>query len=154
MNDQTLLDERIKNIERELLNLKTTHFKTATTISTMTQNNTLDFSLMLDSLSTNVFSSQRAIITMTTVDGTDMLSACYLVGMNPTNLDSRTIQVQRLQSGAGVVRFGIAVFSQNPNDFNTLSQGGTVQLSYTIQSVGTSQFTTSISYVSITGGTA
>lgn len=153
MNQHEAFDAKMRYLESELLNLKTTHFKTATTISTMTNTDTLNFSLMLDSISTNVFSTKRAVVTLTTSDGTDMLSSCYLLNATPTSLDNRTVQIQRLCSQAGIVRFGIAVFSQNANDFDTLSHGGSVNLTYTIQTVGSSVFTTSIQYKNINGGT-
>lgn len=153
MNQQELYDKKIKDLEREILNLKTGYFKTATTISTTTKNTTLNFSLALDSLSGTISSSQRAIITLTTNNNTNMINACYLVGATPTNLDSRTVQIQRLRPINGTIRFGIAVFSQNQNDFNTLMGGGSVNLSYTIQAVGSSDFSLSISYKPITGGT-
>ena len=109
---------------------------------------------MLDPLSYNVISTQRAIIALITNNNTNMLSACYLVGATPTSLDMRTVQIQRLKPTNGIIRFGIAVFSQNPNDYTTLGGGGSVNLSYTIQAVGSSNFSLSVSYKSITGGTS
>lgn len=153
MNGRDLYDEKIKNLEKEIRSLKTTYFKTATTINTMTKNNTVNFSLTLDSLSGNIFSTKRAIITLTTSDGSNMISACYLYNMTPSGLDDRFIQIQRLQANAGSVRFGVAVFSQNYSDWVTLNNGGSVNLSYTIRTVGSSKFTTSVTYKNIDGGT-
>ena len=154
MSQANLYDERLKNLQREVHNLKTTHFKTATTISTMTATQTLNFSLMLDSLSGNVFSTQRAIITLATTDNTDMINACYINNITPDNLNDRFVNIIRLQAGAGLTRFGIAVFSQNITDIQTLLNGGSVNLTYTAQLVGSSNFTTTVEYRSITGGTA
>lgn len=153
MNGRDLYDEKIKNLEKEIRSLKTTYFKTATTINTMTKNNTVNFSLTLDSLSGNIFSTKRAIITLNSSDGSNMISACYLYNMTPSGLDDRFIQIQRLQANAGSIRFGVAVFSQNYNDWVTLSNGGSVNLSYTIRTVGSSKFTTSVTYKNIDGGT-
>lgn len=149
-----LYDNRIMELEREVHNLKVAHFKTATTISTMANNQTLSFSLMWDELSGQIFSTQRAIITMVASNSTDMISACYLSGLTPSTLDDRYIFIKRLDSSAGQVRFGVTVFSQNYSDYETLSGGGSVNLSYTVQLVGSSKFTASVSYKSITGGTA
>lgn len=153
MNGKSLYDKKIKTMEEEIRNLKTAHFKTSTTINTITRTNNINFSLTLDDLSGNIFSTQRAIVTLTTSDNSDMISSCYLYNITPSGLDDRFVQIQRLQSNTGIVRFGIAVFSQNYDDWVTLSNGGSVNLSYTIQTVGSSKFTTSITYKNIDGGT-
>ncbi len=153
MDQKKLYDEKIKNLEREIRNLKTTHFKTATTINTMTRTNTLNFSLTLDSLSGNMFSTKRAVITLTTSDGSNMISSCFLSNITPSNINDRFIQIQRLQSGTGTTRFGVAVFSQNYNDWVALNGGGSVNLTYVVQTVGSSRFTTSVVYKNIDGGT-
>ena len=153
MDGKKLYDEKIKSLDREIRSLKTTYFKTATTINTMTKNDTVSFSLTLDNLSGNIFSTKRAIVTLTTSDASNMISACYLYNMTPSGLDDRFVQIQRLQPTSGSVRFGIAVFSLNYNDWVTLSNGGSVNLSYTIRTVGSSKFTTSITYKNIDGGT-
>lgn len=154
MSQEQVYAERLKNLEREIRQLKTAHYKTATTINTMTSNVNISFSLTLDLLSGSVYSTQRAIITMTTADNTDMISACYLVGITPNNYNNRYIIVNRLQSPAGQAKYEVIVISQNADDFNTLYGGGSVNLGYTVQLVGSSKFTTSISYRSITGGSS
>lgn len=153
MSPDLLYDKKLKDLEREITNLKTAHFKTATTINTMTLTQTLNFSLTLDPMTHEIYSTQRAVITLTTSDNTDMISSCYLSNITPSNIDDRFIQIQRLKPDAGAVRFGVAVFSQNINDYNTLSGGGSVDLSYTVQLVGSSKFTISVTYKSINGGT-
>lgn len=144
-----VLWERIKNIEKEIKNLKTARFKTAATISTMTQDNTITLPLKLfgDPLYYyEIISSKRAVVTLTTTDNTDMISALYLKGVTPSNLNNRYIFVHKLNSTAGKARFAIYVYSQNENDYNTLAGGGSVNVSYNIQGVGSSQFTMSINY--------
>lgn len=153
MNNGELLYERLKELKAEVRNLKTAHFKTATTISTTTRTVTVNFSLMLERLSGNVFSTKRAVISMTTEDNTEMVSACYLAGMNPGNINGRFIEILRMQPQAGVIRFGVAVTTGNQSDWETLSQGGTVNLSYDIQLVGSSRFQTSVEYQNIEGVT-
>lgn len=153
MDLEQLYDKKIKDLEREIRNLKTTHIKTATTINTMTQNITVNFSLMLDALSSNIYSTQRAVVILTTSDSSNMISACYLYNATPVSLNDRFVSIKRLKANNGVVRFGVAVFSQNINDYNTLAGGGSVNLSYTLQLVGSSEFNSSVIYKPIAGGT-
>lgn len=144
-----VLWERIKNIEKEIKNLKTARFKTAATISTITQNSSITLPLKIfgDPLTYyEVISSKRAIVTFTTTDNTNMIGALYLDGVTPSNLNKRYIFVHKLNSSAGQSRYAIYIYSQNEGDFNTLSGGGSVNLSYNIQGVGSSQFTMSVSY--------
>lgn len=141
--------QRIKNIEHEIKNLKTARFKTASTISTTTQNGNVTLPLKLfgnPSTYYEVISSKRAVITLTTSDNTNMISALYLDGITPSNTNDRYIFVHKLNSNAGKSRFAIYVYSQNENDFNTLAGGGSVNVSYNIQGVGSSRFTMSINY--------
>lgn len=153
MNEEKLYDKKIKDLEREIRLLKTSHFKTATTISTMTKTTSVSFSLTLDQMSGEVYGTQRAIITLTTTDGSDMISACYLTGVTPSNIDDRIVGVKRLQAGNGTVRFGVDVFSNNYNDWNTLYNGGSINLSYSLQLIGSSEFNVSVAYKAINGGT-
>lgn len=141
---------KIKELKRELHYLKTAHFKTATTISTMSLNQDLSFSLQLDGY--DIHSSQRAILTLKTTDNSNMVSACYLVNATPYNLNDRFVYIKRISSNPGEVKFDITVYSQNPSDYNTLSGGGSVNLNYTVQVVGSSQFNVSVAYKSILGG--
>lgn len=148
-----ILYEKLKSLRNEVRNLKTAHIKTASTISTMTQAVTVNFSLQLDDLSGQIFSTQRAVITLTSADGTEMVSACYLQGITPSNIDDRYIEINTLQPQGGKARYGVAVTVGNFNDYQTLVGGGTVNLSYTLQLVGTSRFTASVSYRPLNGGT-
>lgn len=153
MNPEQLYDRRIKDLEKEVRNLKTGYFKTATTINTMTQNQTLNFSLSLNP-NAEIFSTQRAIITLDILDNSNMISACYLTGVNPNNLNNRFAFVKRLQSNNNQVKYEVLVYSQNPDDYDTLAGGGSVNLTYTVQLVGSSRFTSSVNYRSITGGSS
>jgi len=153
MNPEQLYDRRIKDLEKEVRNLKTGYFKTATTINTMTENQTLNFSLSLNP-NAEIFSTQRAIITLDILDDSNMISACYLTGVNPKNLNNRFAFVKRLQSNNNQVKYEVLVYSQNPDDYETLAGGGSVNLTYTVQLVGSSRFTSSVNYRSITGGSS
>ena len=143
--------KRIGDLEREIRELKTAHYKTATTISTTTKTQNLSFLLKIYN-EWEVWSSKRAIITISTTDGSNMVSACYVDGITPSNLNMRYPYVNRLSSGDGEVKFEVLVYSQNSNDFNTLSGGGTVNLNYTVQIVGSSNFTVSVTYKNTESG--
>lgn len=147
-----LFYKRLNDLKREIRYLKTAHFKTATTINTMTLNQTVNFSLTLDGLSGNIYSTRRAIITLTTDNSSEMVSACYLTGVTPSNLNDRFIFIKRIASGVGEVKYDVAVFSQNASDYNTLAGGGSVNLSYTLEAVGSSKFSLSVEYHNILGG--
>ncbi len=148
-----ILYKKIKDLEAKVRYLKTTHFKTATTISTLSKDVGVNFSLTLESLSGSIYSTKRAVISLTTTDGSDMVSACYLKGATPTSIDDRQLEILRLQPQDGVIRYGVAVTSGNADDYDTLSGGGLVNLSYTIELVGTSNFNVSVEYKNINGGT-
>lgn len=154
MEAGNILYRKLKDLQQKVRFLKTTHFKTATTISTMTREINVGFSLTLDSLSGEVYSTSRAIITATTDDSSDMISACYLAGATPSLLDDRQVEILRLQPRDGEARFGVAITAGNANDYNTLAGGGSVNLSYTIQVVGSSRFNLGLEYRSINGGTS
>lgn len=141
--------DKIRYIEKEIKNLKTARFKTASTISTMTSNSSISLPLKLfgdASLYYEIISSKRAVVTLTTADNTNMISALYLDGITPSNLNDRYIFIHKLNSDAGQARFAIYVYSQNQNDFNTLAGGGSVNVNYNIQAVGSSRFTMSVKY--------
>lgn len=153
MNGANLYDKMRNDLKREMRDLKTAHFKTATTIQTMTATQSLSFSLQLNP-NYEIFSSTRAIITLTTSDQTEMVSACYLQGVTPDNLNYRYPFVKRLSSPAGTVKYEVIVYSQNESDYNTLVGGGSVNVNYTVQLVGSSKFTVSVAYRPILGGSS
>lgn len=154
MESGEVLYKKLKDLQKKVRFLKTTHYKTATTISTRTKEINVGFSLQLDSLSGDVYSTRRAVISATTTDGSDMVSACYLKDATPTSIDDRQVEILRLQPQDGVVRFGVAVTAGNASDYNTLAGGGAVNLNYTIQVVGSSNFNIGREYRNIDGGTS
>jgi hypothetical protein len=142
--------KRIGDLEREIRELKTAHYKTATTISTMTITQLLSFDLAIYN-GWEVWSNKRAIITLTSTDGSDMVSACY-VNIKPSTLDQRYWYVNRLSSEEGEAKFEVLVYSQNATDWTTLNNGGSVSLFSNVQLVGSSKFTVSVSYKNIGSG--
>lgn len=154
MNDGALIDQQIKYLQSEITSLKTAHVKTATTISTMELSKSINLSLMLDPVTTEIFSSQRAIVTMTSSNSTNFISACYLDGVTPSNLNSRFVYVNRISSANGQGKYEVVVYSQNPDDYTILSGGGSVNLTYNLKLIGSSKFTASVDYRNITGGSS
>lgn len=148
-----ILGMKIKWLEKEITALKTTHIKTATKISTLEKTTSVNFTLTMPDPYTMV-GSKRAIITMTTTDGTDMISACYLDGLTPSNLNDRYPFIYRLDSPAGQAKYEVVVLSQNANDYQTLSGGGTVNLSYNLKLVGSSDYNLTVEYRNILGGSS
>ena len=153
MSPEKLFDERMIALETEIRNLKTAHLKTATTISTKTANQALNFSLYLPD-EYSILSTQRAVITMTSKNNTDMISSCYLVSVTPSNLNDRFVFIKRVQSPTGTAKFDVVVFSQNQDDYDTLSGGGSVNLNYTVQLVGSSDYNVSVEYRALKGGSS
>lgn len=148
-----LYNKKINNLKREIRNLKTAHFKTATTIKTMSSTTNITFSLYLDTNTNEIYGSERAIITLTTTDNSEMISACYINELN-ANLDDRYLRVQRITSDPGTIKYEIIIISYNQNDYTILGGGGSVNLNYTLTLVGSSKFTSSISYRSFFGGSS
>lgn len=147
-----LTQELVKKIEyfrKEIRNLKTAHFKTATTLATASQSGSVSLPLQLfgdPGIYWLVASSKKAVVTLTTTDNTNMISALYLTGVTPSNVDDRRIYVYRVASNPGECKFEIAVYSENQNDYDTLAGGGSINVSYNIQAVGTSNFNVSVTY--------
>lgn len=148
-----ILGMKLKWLQNEIRALKTTHIKTASKISTLEKSTSVSFSLTMPDPYT-IVGSKRAIVTLTTTDGTDMISACYLSGATPTNLDSRYPFIYRLSSSAGQAKYEVVVVSQNYDDYQTISGGGTVNLTYNLKIVGSSDYSVSVSYRNILGGSS
>lgn len=148
MNMLEVFTGRLNALKAEVRNLKTAHFKTSTALAVASQNSQVSFALKAyGTYAISVMSEKKAIVTLTTADGTNMVSAVYLKGATPSNLNRRRVFVDRLNSSAGQARFAIWVYSQNPDDFTALSGGGQIDVSYAIECVGTSRFNVSIEYV-------
>ena len=146
-------NKKINYLKNELRNLKTAHFKTATTIETMTVNTSVSFSLYLDPITNEIYGDKRAIITLTTADNSEMLSACYIDGLD-ANMNNRYLRVQRITSTSGAIKYEIIITSSNMDDYNTLAGGGSVNLSYGVTLVGSRQFIPSVEYRNFFGGSS
>lgn len=149
MKSSNILWDKLKTIEREIYALKTAHFKTATTITTTDVDSTVTLPLKLfgtPGLYYEVISSKRAIVTLESTDGSNMLSALYLKAVTPSNVNNRRIFVKREAGDVGKAKFAIYIYSQNSDDYDTLAGGGAVDLTYAIQGVCSSKFTINVTY--------
>lgn len=149
MNMAAMLASKINYFTREIRNLKTAHVKTATTIATLSKSSSVTLNLQLfgDPLYYwEIASNQKAVVTLTSTDGTNMISALHLKGVTPSNLNQRYIFVRRRGSNTGTAVFEIYIYSQNTDDFNTLSGGGSVSLKYNIEAIGSSDFNITVNY--------
>lgn len=148
------LIKKLNWISNEIKNLKTAHFKTATSIATKEMETNIAMSLKLTGTPSDYYreivSTKRAIITLTTTDNSNMISAVYLKGVNPTNLNDRYLFVKRVAGASGKSIYSLWIYSLNQNDRATLEGGGSINLNYTLQAVGSSDYTISVSYKDLT----
>lgn len=143
------LDQKIKYFEKEIRDLKTAHVKTSTTIATLEKPATIVLPLKLFGTPGQyweVISSKKAVLKLTSTDGTDMISALYINGLAPQQLNNRYVFVRRRASGAGSVAYEVYAYSYNNNDYDTLAGGGTINLNYSLTAVGSSNYNLAVSY--------
>lgn len=142
-------DDKINYFQREIRNLKTAHVKTATTIATLEKKAAVTLPLHLFGNAGQyweIISNKKAVFTLTSTDGTDMISALYVDGLTPQNFNDRYVFVRRRASTSGSVIYEMYAYSYNTNDFNTLAGGGSINLNYNITAVGSSDYTLSVVY--------
>lgn len=146
-----LLSEKINYFKNEIRNLKTAHTKTATAIATTWTTDLITIRLKLygdPMVYQEVIGSKKAVIRLTSEDSTNMVSAAYLFNMSPGDLKDRHIFIRRRAANRGEAVFEVSVYSQNADDYNWLSGGAGryIDVDYVIMSVGSSKFSTSVSY--------
>lgn len=142
-------DDKINYFQREIRNLKTAHAKTATTIATLKKTASVTLPLHLFGNAGQyweIISNKKAVFTLTSTDGTDMISALYVDGLTPQNFNDRYVFVRRRASTSGSVIYEMYAYSYNSDDFNTLAGGGSINLNYNITAVGSSDYTLSVAY--------
>lgn len=150
-----LYNKRINALKAEIRYLKTAHFKTATKISTMTATIPITFSLYLNNNTGDIYGDKRAIITLETLDNSEMISSCYVNNLTPSFInDNRYLSVNRITSDIGEIKYEVIVISQNYDDFVELSNGGSINLNFTLTLVGSSRFTPSVVYRNFFGGSS
>lgn len=143
------LEDKINYFQREICNLKTAHVKTATTIATLDKNTSITLPLKLYGSAGaywEIISSKKAVVTLTSMDETDMISALYIDGITPSNFNNRYVFVRRRGSQSGQVAYEIYAYSYNTDDLDTLSGGGSINLNYNLTAVGSSNYSLTVSY--------
>lgn len=143
------LDKKILYFEKEIRNLKTAHVKTATTIATLEKGASVTLPLHLFGSAGQyweIISNKKAVFTLTSTDGTDMISALYVDNMTPQNFNDRYVFIRRRASTSGSVIYEMYAYSYNTSDYNTLAGGGSVNLNYNITAVGSSDYALSVAY--------
>ena len=139
----------ILRLEQEVLALKTCPIKTSTQM--MTKSITQDFSVDLDYASyiyqNMAFNKDVTIITITSSNGTNMITDCTLENSGDAEnykLQGRSVSIIPCVGG-NICKYRVNVLSSNPTDIDTLKNGGSVVLNYTVALTSTSDFDISVS---------
>ena len=141
-------DDEIKKLEKEVIELKTCPIKTASQMATKSIEQPISYNLTYSAqLSPNfAWGVDTVIITMTSTNGTNMLTSCYVKNSDDAsghNLQGRGLSTIPSKSGS-IAQYRISLFSRNPNDIATLAGGGSVTLNYNFVLTATSDFTVDI----------
>lgn len=136
-------DTRIKRIQNEITLLKTSKDKSALTLKTKERTSSVALPLKLDTYGYSVYSSKKAIITLTGADSTNFLSSLTL---NTTSVSDRTYALYRRDSNAGVVQYVLLISLGNQSDYYTLSGGGSVTVNMGINVRATTDFAMTVAY--------
>ena len=127
MND---FEQEILRLEQEVLALKTCPIKTATSMTTKSVQQAVSFNMdYLGQLIQNYsWSARKIIITMTSTDGTNMLTDCTLESSGDAadyNLAGRGVTVVQTDAGS-TTQYKVSAWSRNENDISILAGGGSV----------------------------
>ena len=146
MNNE--FDNTIKRLEQEVIELKSCPIKTSTQLQTKTIEQSISFDLVYVAqiLPNFCWGSDSIIITMTSTDGTSMLTDCVLKNSDDAagyDLAARSVTILRTDCGS-TSQYSIHAVSRNANDIYELSQGHDVTINYTVVLTSTSDFTISI----------
>ena len=142
---------RVKKMTEEVRDLKTCPIKTATQLATKKKsiNLVMDMTIFPTPPYNYAYSVKKAFITATSNDGSNMITSCTV---NPNagdvedhNLGGRSVSIFSVECGS-TATYSAVVFSRNNADIQTLVNGGTVTLYYTIDFICTSDFTLSVRY--------
>lgn len=141
-------DEEILRLEQEVLALKTCPIKTASQMATKSVRQSISFDLVYVSqlIQNYAWGENTVIITMNSVDGSNMLTSCTLENSQDASghsLRARGISILQTDCGSSA-QYKISAFSRNTSDISTLSGGGSVELNYNMILTATSDFTVTI----------
>ena len=140
-----LFDKEMTAMTNEILALKREKERSALNLETVVTRVTLTFDLELYSNwgLMGVRSDKMAKVTIDAGDNNPLIGVEYEI----EGLDSRTIRdVATYDSGSGEIGRMVYLFSYNNSDLNTLVQGGSVQLSYTMVITSTTGVNVNVEY--------
>lgn len=146
MNNE--FDNTIRELEQEIIDLRSCPIKTSTQLQTKSVEQSVSFDMVYVAqlLPNFCWGDETIVITMTSTDGTNMLTDCVLKNSDDAaghNLAARSITIMRTDCGA-TSQYKIHLVSRNTTDIQKLSQGQQVILNYTLVLTSTSDFTISI----------
>lgn len=141
-------EQDIRNLRREAESLKISYVKTASAIKTKSEQVQITFTL--DSMTAGWIDPDTWYVTAETLTvGRAMACSITLDNDGTTvqnhNLNNRTLTFTKLQGG-DYNKWRIDLNSLNINDFNTISGGGKVELTYYFTITGTADFTIGVSH--------
>lgn len=146
------MEDKFRNeiikLEQEVIALKTCGIKTSTQMATKAVQQAVSFDLdyMGQMMPNYAWGAYTTVITIESVDGTNMLTSCTLESSDDASgydLQGRGIYLLQTEAGATSV-YKVSAWSRNPTDISTLSGGGSVTLNYTMLLTATSDFTITI----------
>lgn len=149
-----MFDERIKRMEEEIIALKTCDIKTATRLATIVKEQDISVGLNIPIWHgapppPYAFGAKQAIITCTSISG-PMICSCHLkndagdVGSS-YELSGRSVSVWPKKCG-NVWEFAVLIYSKNTADAQTVYDGGSVTVNYTLEITATSDFDMEVRY--------
>ena len=147
-----MFDERVRRMEEEIVALKTCPTKTATQLATTSKTQALTFNMTIPiwhgmTPPPYAYSAKQAIITCTSTTG-PMICSCHLKNnagdVSNYALNARSVSVWNKECGS-TWQFSVIVYSDGDgnSDAQTIWQGGSVSLNYTMEITASSDFTIS-----------
>lgn len=136
------LTKMIKDLEAEILQLKTAQIKTATQIGTVVHSKQVTFQFR--NASTTTPSATNYVLKATPVDGQPMLASATV---SPVNFDGRSVNIVRYAGVGATIGFYLFAYG-NQADRDTISGGGTATATFQIDVTGSSPFTLELEEVS------
>lgn len=133
------LNKLIKDLESEIIQLKTAQIKSATQIGTTVKSTTITFTFRAATSTTP--SVTNYLITATPTDDNPMLA---MASVSPTNFDGRSVNIVRYAGAGTTIGFYLFAYG-NQSDRDIISGGGTATATYQIDVTASSPFTLSVS---------
>lgn len=140
---ENLFIQEMKDIRRELNALKIAKEKAAMNFRVKAQQRNVTLTMNANGYVTglNVMSDKYAKIIATSKNGKNMLGSCTL-----KEGDGRTLDLKRLESGTGKLGWYFMIMDGTESDWETVTGGGSVTVTYTLDIQTTSDCDITISY--------